>query len=180
MLLSYHLKSAPLPRVRTPPQTRPRCQWTWGCPPPTGQISGDRGSRSAPFNLSAAEMQPPERGTWADGSQLGLGSQEETKLDLEVPETAIRAETKPHYSQRAQQVCGGILESQLYLPLMHYKVCLKLGLPIIRSSGIRVKPDSNRIVWLLRGSEFPDSSSHLPLVSVLMWPRRGPRAENLA
>lgn len=60
---------------------------------------------------------------------------------------------------------------------MHYKVCLKLGLPIIRSSGIRVKPDSNRNAWLLRGSEFPDPSSHLPLVSVLMWAGRDLKAE---
>lgn len=66
-------------------------------------------------------MQPPEHGAWAEASQLGLGSQEKTKLDLEVPETAIRAETKPHCSGRTQQVCGGVLESPLYLQLMHYE-----------------------------------------------------------
>lgn len=40
-----------------------------------------------------------------------------------------------------------------------------------------MKPDSNRNAWLLRGSEFPDPSSHLPLVSVLMWAGRDLKAE---
>lgn len=71
-------------------------------------------------------LQPPrrrdaalERGAWADGKQLGLGNQEETKLDLEVLETAVTAETRLHFLLRAQEVCSGLLECPFYLQLIH-------------------------------------------------------------
>nr|XP_035977745.1 interferon regulatory factor 5-like isoform X3 [Halichoerus grypus] len=94
-------RHAPLPRgIACPPSGRPP-----GARVPNPSVLW-RGVPRAPRPARGAAHHGPQMqpwSAWADGTQLGLGSQEETKLDLELLETAIRAETRLHFSLGAQQ-----------------------------------------------------------------------------